>query len=157
MTLVESLRAVAQAIATVVEGVGIAIVAVAVLVAAARYVVGLISHVRPFPPEGLRLGLGRSLALSLEFLLGADILRTAVEPSWEEIGRLAAIAAIRTALNFFLQREIAGEATMAAADAALERTARHTADRAHAASVLEAQPGPPGTAGNRSHGQGQPA
>jgi uncharacterized membrane protein len=56
--------------------------------------------------------LGRSLALSLEFLLGADILRTAVEPSWDEIGRLAAIAAIRTALNYFLQREIAQDARM---------------------------------------------
>src|ERR671938_169223 len=133
MTLVEWLRTAAQAIATVVEGVGIAIVAVAVLVAAARYVSGLAARVRPFPPEGLRLGLGRSLALSLEFLLGADILRTAVEPSWDEIGRLAAIAAIRTALNFFLQREIAQDARMTEADAALERTARHTADRAHTA------------------------
>src|ERR687885_2732940 len=115
MTLVDLLRAAAQAIATVVEGVGIAIVAVAVLVAAVRYMAGLVSRVRPFPPEGLRLGLGRSLALALEFLLGADILRTAVEPSWDEIGRLAAIAAIRTALNYFLQREIAQEARMAEA------------------------------------------
>ena len=106
MSLPEALRLVAQTIATLVEGVGIAIVAVAVVLAAVRYVAGLVGRVRPFPPEGLRLGLGRSLALSLEFLLGADILRTAVEPSWDEIGRLAAIAAIRTALNFFLQREI---------------------------------------------------
>jgi len=68
----------------------------------------------------VRLALGRSLALSLEFLLGADILRTAVEPSWDEIGRLAAIAAIRTALNYFLQREIANEAGMTAAEVALE-------------------------------------
>ena len=113
MTLVDLLRTAAQAIASLVEGVGIAIVAVAVLVAAALYVAGLLSRVRPFPPEGLRLGLGRSLALSLEFLLGADILRTAVEPSWDEIGRLAAIAAIRTALTFFLQREIAHEARIA--------------------------------------------
>src|SRR5438309_10557374 len=110
MTFVDLLRTAAQAIATLVEGVGIAIVAVGVLVAAAQYVTGLVRGVRPFPPEGLRLGLGRSLALSLEFLLGADILRTAVEPSWDEIGRLAAIAAIRTALNFFLQREIAEDA-----------------------------------------------
>ncbi len=58
----------------------------------------------------MRLALGRSLALSLEFLLGADILRTAVEPSGDEIPRLAAIAAIRTALNYFLRREIADEA-----------------------------------------------
>ncbi len=62
-----------------------------------------------FPREHIRLSVGRSLALALEFLLAADILRTAVEPTWEELGRLAAIAAIRTALNFFLRREIAHE------------------------------------------------
>ncbi len=56
--------------------------------------------------EAIRLGLGRWLALSLEFTLAADILRTAVAPSWDEIGKLAAIAVLRTALNFFLQREI---------------------------------------------------
>ena len=121
MTLADLLRSAAQAIATLVEGVGIGIVAVAVLLATARYLVGLITRVRPFPPEGLRLGLGRSLALSLEFLLGADILRTAVEPSWDEIGRLAAIAAIRTALNYFLQREIASEAAMTVATAVAQR------------------------------------
>lgn len=38
--------------------------------------------------------------------LGADILRTAVAPTWSEIGQLAAIATLRTALNFFLQQEI---------------------------------------------------
>src|SRR3989442_6313913 len=54
----------------------------------------------------IRLGLGRWLALGLEFALAADILRTAVAPSWREIGQLAAIAVLRTALNFFLEREI---------------------------------------------------
>lgn len=56
--------------------------------------------------EDVRLTLGRSLALSLEFLLAADILKTAVAPSWNDIGMLAAIAVLRTALNFFLDREI---------------------------------------------------
>jgi uncharacterized membrane protein len=112
MSPVDVLRAAAQTIASIVEGLGVAIVAVAVLVAATRYVLALWVRLRPFPPEDLRLGLGRSLALSLEFLLGADILRTAVEPSWDELARLAAIAAIRTALNYFLQREIAQDARM---------------------------------------------
>jgi uncharacterized membrane protein len=57
----------------------------------------------------IRLGLGRWLALGLEFALAADILRTAVAPSWREIGQLAAIAVLRTALNFFLEREIQRE------------------------------------------------
>src|SRR5262245_17655315 len=57
----------------------------------------------------IRLGLGRWLALGLEFALAADILRTAVAPTWREIGQLAAIAVLRTALNFFLEREISHE------------------------------------------------
>lgn len=61
------------------------------------------------PPEAkehVRLRLGRWLALALEFELAADILRTAVAPTWNEIGQLAAIVVLRTALNFFLQQEI---------------------------------------------------
>ncbi len=56
--------------------------------------------------EAIRLRLGRWLAVALEFELAADILRTAVAPTWNEIGQLAAIAALRTVLNFFLQKEI---------------------------------------------------
>lgn len=57
-------------------------------------------------PEPIRLTLGRWLSLALEFELAADILRTAIAPTWNEIGQLAAIIFLRTALNFFLQREI---------------------------------------------------
>lgn len=56
-----------------------------------------------------RLRLGRWLALALELTLAADILRTAVAPTWDEIGKLAAIATLRTALNYFLEREIRQE------------------------------------------------
>jgi uncharacterized membrane protein len=159
MNLSEALRLVAQTIATLVEGIGVAIVAVAVVLATARYLAGLAARHQTLPSDVVRLGLGRSLALSLEFLLGADILRTAVEPSWDEIGRLAAIAAIRTALNFFLQREIAGEATMAAADAALDRTdgAARGVGPAEAGRAVEIQPGLSGAGGNRSHGHRLPA
>lgn len=46
------------------------------------------------------------ILLSLEFALAADIVRTAVAPTWDDIGMLAAIAAIRTLLNFFLEKDI---------------------------------------------------
>jgi uncharacterized membrane protein len=52
--------------------------------------------------------------LALEFEIAADILRTAVAPRWNEIGQLAAIIALRTALNFFLQKEIEKAAELAA-------------------------------------------
>jgi uncharacterized membrane protein len=57
----------------------------------------------------IRFTLGRFLTLGLEFQLAGDVLRTAIAPSFVEIGQLAAIAAIRTALNFFLGREIDAE------------------------------------------------
>ncbi len=60
------------------------------------------SHVSP----DAWLRLGRWLVAGLTFQLAADILETAITTSWEEVGRLAAIAAIRTALNFFLERDL---------------------------------------------------
>lgn len=48
----------------------------------------------------------RWLMLGLEFQLAADVLTTAVEPSWDDIGKLAAIAGIRTFLGFFLERDM---------------------------------------------------
>ncbi|MGW6986886.1 DUF1622 domain-containing protein [Streptomyces sp. NPDC054946] len=72
----------------------------------------------------IRLSLGRFLVLGLEFQLAGDVLRTAVAPSFTEIGQLAAIAAIRTILNFFLTREIAQERAEIEADqkAPMQRT-----------------------------------
>lgn len=58
------------------------------------------------PSNDIRLSLGRTLTLALEFLLAADIVRTAVAPSWDDIGKLAAIAVLRTGLNFFLEKEL---------------------------------------------------
>lgn len=56
--------------------------------------------------EQIRLRLGRWLAVALELELAADILRTAIAPTWNEIGQLAAIVILRTVLNYFLQKEI---------------------------------------------------
>lgn len=57
--------------------------------------------------ELIRLDLGLSLALSLEFLLASDIVGTAISPSWDAILQLVVITGIRTFLNFFLQQELA--------------------------------------------------
>lgn len=50
---------------------------------------------------------GRWLVAGLTFQLAADIIETSITPSWEDIGRLAAVALIRTFLNFVLNRELA--------------------------------------------------
>lgn len=64
----------------------------------------------PEQKNGVRLTLARWLALALEFELAADILNTAVTPTWTDIEKLAAIATLRTALNYFLERELQQEA-----------------------------------------------
>jgi len=56
--------------------------------------------------EEIRLQFGRWLSLAVEFELAADILRTAISPTWMQIARLGAIVVLRTVLNFFLQMEI---------------------------------------------------
>lgn len=61
------------------------------------------------------------LVMALEFELAADVLRTAIAPTWSDIGQLAAIAVIRTFLNYFLERDIDEyERGPALADAATE-------------------------------------
>ena len=52
------------------------------------------------------LGLARWLLLGLEFMLAADIIRSLIAPTWDEIGRLASIALIRTFLNYFLEKDL---------------------------------------------------
>lgn len=59
--------------------------------------------------NAIRLQFARYLALALEFQLAADILSTAIAPGWDEIQKLAAIAVIRTGLNFFLMHEMKDE------------------------------------------------
>ena len=48
----------------------------------------------------------RWLIAGLTFQLAADIVQTALAPSWDELGQLAAIAAIRAFINYFLERDL---------------------------------------------------
>jgi uncharacterized membrane protein len=50
---------------------------------------------------------GRALVAGLTFQLAADIIETSITTDWEAVGRIAAIAVIRTFLNYFLERDLA--------------------------------------------------
>ena len=91
-----------------VETVGAAIIALGIL-SAGWLLVKALAKRQTADFTAIRLALARYLALALEFQLGADILSTAIAPSWEQIGKLGAIAVIRTALNYFLSREMREE------------------------------------------------
>jgi uncharacterized membrane protein len=56
----------------------------------------------------IRLQFGNSVILGLEFMVGADIIGSLVEPSYYNLGMLAIIVVIRTVLSFFLNQELQG-------------------------------------------------
>lgn len=98
----------AEWIHLVLEGAGIIVIAagaVASLLTIARF---LVAH-RRVEFTATRLELARYLALALELQLAADLVESAISPTWERLGQLAAIATIRTALNYFLGREMSEE------------------------------------------------
>lgn len=91
-----------------IELVGALVIAVGVVVAVGLFFRVLLGR-NDDDFRSVRLTLARYLSLALEFQLGADILSTAVAPSWDQIGKLAAIVVIRTVLNYFLMHEMAIE------------------------------------------------
>ena len=103
------LREYVDLLVRLVEAAGALIIFVGAVVATVRFVQAAVIRGTERRFSRIRLGLGRYLALGLEFQLAGDILSTAIAPTFEEIGKLAAIAAIRTALNYFLAKEIEQE------------------------------------------------
>jgi uncharacterized membrane protein len=101
VTAVSSLR-------LAVEAIGAAIIGIGVVSTTFRYALSLL-ELRKYSNTEIRLHLGSYLALGLDFQLGADILGTAVSPTFEEVQLLAAIVVIRTVLNYFLSKEIERE------------------------------------------------
>lgn len=102
----EVFRQVAAAAALGIEACVVLIVAFG----SAQALIGTISHIGKGLDEDSRrqiwLGYATWILLALEFALAADIIRSAISPTWEEIGKLGAIAAIRTLLNWFLSKDI---------------------------------------------------
>ena len=108
----EQVRASVEWLRLLVEALGAVVIAAGVVVV----VTALVRHMlfargASFAP--IRLAFARYLTLALELQLAADILSTAVAPTWDRIGKLAAIAVIRTALNYFLSKEIREESANA--------------------------------------------
>jgi uncharacterized membrane protein len=103
----ESLAAIARTTGLLIETAAVMVVAFG----AAEAFVGLLRlAVTPSSTHGVRKAIWRRfgtwLLLGLEFALAADIIASVFSPSWQDIGELAAIAVIRTFLNYFLEQDL---------------------------------------------------
>jgi len=107
MAIEELFKVLAGALALGIEATAVFVVAFGAIQALTR-VVGLAlqsgTDLRKAKEIWLRFAVW--IVLALEFALAADIIRTAIAPTWTDIGQLAAIAAIRTALNYYLEKDL---------------------------------------------------
>ena len=95
-------------VALVIEAMALLIIAVASLVAfagSARLLFG--GDASNHEKRALWLRYARWLIAGLTFQLAADLVNSAISPTWDAIGHLAAIAVIRTFLNYLLERDVA--------------------------------------------------
>ena len=103
----EVIKGIAAHVALAVEVVAVAIIAFGAFEAFLR-ILKIVSM--PQKSMGARkavwLRFGMWLLLGLEFELAADIVRSVISPTWQEIGQLGAIRVVWTFLNFFLERDL---------------------------------------------------
>jgi uncharacterized membrane protein len=94
--------------------IALAVETVAVLLVAFGSIHALLAILAAFVRGERHPGWGRAIWVTfggwllggLQFALAGDIVRSAIAPTWEQIGQLAAIAAIRTFLSYFLERDL---------------------------------------------------
>lgn len=91
----------------VINGLAALIIVAAAVEAFVRSVRAALAGADDRQKQEIWLRFARWLVAGLTFQLAADILETSITTSWEAIGRIAAIAVIRTLLNFFLDRDLA--------------------------------------------------
>jgi len=104
----ELLKVTANHVALAVETVAVLIVAIGALNALVEIAAALLRGRRQAHwGRPIWIAFGGWLLGALQFALAADIVRSAISPTWEQIGQLAAIAAIRTFLSYFLERDLA--------------------------------------------------
>ncbi len=100
------LRMVVLELIVLVEACGVIVVLLGVGKTIVLYLRDFFRHLPSRRISLLRLQLGQSMVMGLEFQVAADILRTTLSPNWNDVLLLSAIIALRTVLNFLLEREM---------------------------------------------------
>lgn len=105
----EAIHSILEAVILTISGLGAVVVVWGVIEAIGSFVRLKFSSVKDdavSKSEAIRQGLGAHLLLGLEIFIAADIISSAVSPSWEKVGILASIVGVRTVLSYFLRMEV---------------------------------------------------
>jgi uncharacterized membrane protein len=100
------LHNVARQIALGIEAVAVLVIACGSIDALILIARGLAAGSRATQARAVWMRYAHWLVAGLTFQLAADVVSTTVAPDWSQIGHVAAIAAIRTFLTYFLDRDI---------------------------------------------------
>jgi uncharacterized membrane protein len=106
----QQFKDVVDLISKVIDGAGVLAIVAGLVVATAVFAHGQGGGAqRSDAYRSYRQQVGRAILLGLEFLVAADIIRTvAVAPTFEGVGVLAIVVAVRTFLSFTLDLELDG-------------------------------------------------
>ena len=115
--IVQIFSSAAGVIELAVDALAVLMVGVAAIDAAFRSLQNAFRPSRALKQRAIWLNFAGWILLALEFSLGADVIGTAIAPTWDTIGKLGAIAVIRTFLSFFLARDFEDARTLAAGGA----------------------------------------
>src|SRR6186713_1382751 len=90
----------------VIDALALVIIVFAALEAFIRSIRGMFAPLPAHERRDIWLRFARWLVAGLTFQLAADVIETSITNDWQAIGRIAAIAVIRTFLNYFLDRDV---------------------------------------------------
>ncbi len=98
-----------ETIVDIVEVAAVTLLCLGLIISTGRFLYGAMLGTASAVFRRYRQELGRTLQLTLEFLIAADIIETvAVEKSYQSLGMLAGLVLIRTFLSFTIELEVTG-------------------------------------------------
>lgn len=100
------LVALTEPVVTIIALLALIVITVATIVAFVRMMLLMVRGGTNPERRAMWLEYGRWLVAGLTLQLAGDIVESAIYTTWDSIGQLAAIAVVRTFLNYFLERDI---------------------------------------------------
>lgn len=102
----EWLTFLSERLIVLIDALALVVIVIGTVEVVVRLVHALIRPVTNYVLRDAWLHYSRWLVAALTFQLAADIIETSISTNWQTIGRVGAVAVIRTFLNYFLDRDL---------------------------------------------------